>query len=390
MMQRKSIHDPKKSREPEPRQSRPAVPISKPRTVLESLPATQVVGLKTARGAADTLPATQVISRKTARPKEASSRFAVPGAFVQSEDSAPSSASRSFIQANEPSATQVIKRSGAGNPKEVKGPAPPVPYPERTPQLIVKIPTRKRKFDDDVSTPRQTRSQASKSRDSSHAEARAPATRDIVPTVETEATSEPVAKRRKANDTKGTIQALPLAPQPTIGSSTMAAPNAANLVKTSPRKAAVSSRRKRCNPCHARNGQCDYARPVCGHCKKQGNSENCVYANPPSEQSQMATSSSSSPKKRNVVSSSAFLKPKTPAEPVGRLGFHQDGNRSSSKTMSVGQASSPTKTPMPRQGSKAAASSRLSAVPRTRGPPPTNAGMPTLEYFKELEAKNLR
>jgi hypothetical protein len=128
--------------------------------------------------------------------------------------------SRSRLRPASPPPTQIINRGEADRSVSTIEPRTPEQMPAK--QLIVKLSVRKRKVEEAIPSIRLTRSQAKKIDDS----------RSKVP-VDTQL-EEPAAKRRKPNTTRAPPQARSKAKQ---GS------NAADLVKMSPRKVAMPTKR---------------------------------------------------------------------------------------------------------------------------------------------------
>lgn len=177
-------------------------------------------------------------------------------------------------------------------------------------QLVVKLPLSKRKRDDDMSIPRLTRSQAL-AQEQAHVEAekgsasnirsnvgnKAQASRRLVPLSETQLVDGPATKRQKANNPP---PSAPNARSTGISDaleSTQAVSNAADVVKTSPRKAATATKRESCNHCHRSKISCDHARPVCGNCRNRPRGGACVYLKSVSNQGQLTIPALSSPPK---------------------------------------------------------------------------------------------
>lgn len=79
--------------------------------------------------------------------------------------------------------------------------------------------------------------------------------------------------------------------------------SAADRVKTSPRKVAMSSPSKgqtrlSCNACHRLKTKCDRARPSCGQCAKRSQRDKCQYAQPSIDENQSVSAlPSKSPQK---------------------------------------------------------------------------------------------
>jgi hypothetical protein len=198
-----------------------------------------------------------------------------------------------------PPATQIINRAGLDIPL----PATETRTPGQTPakQLIIKLSIRKRKVEEAVSSTRLTRSQAKKNNDSAHARPGLPVSMKINSTVQTQS-DEPAAKRRKPNTTRVPPQARPKA-KPVS--------NAANLVKTSPRKAAVTAKRD----------------------------------NPVSNPMQLPTQLPSSPRKKQASRSNAVAGLN---KPHGRLSAKaQDAGSSVTKTALPGRPSTPSGSTIP-------------------------------------------
>jgi hypothetical protein len=130
-----------------------------------------------------------------------------------------------------PPPTQIISRTGAVKPVPATKTRTPDQMPDK--KLIVKLCTKKRKIEDVVPSIRLTRSQAKKNNESVLAQSRVPPSKEVNSTVKTQV-SEPAAKRRKPNTNRAPLQVPPQANQMS---------NAANLVKMSPRKAAMETKR---------------------------------------------------------------------------------------------------------------------------------------------------
>lgn len=442
MMQRKSINEPKRSRESGQMHDRQTSAISNSRSLATpaSLPATQIVNRKTPatsilgedfsprtsiRGSpakssgiapssasrsvvqANVPPSTQIVNRQTPstsiHSEESQSRPSIRGSPAKSSALVHSSASRSAIQANAPpAATQIVKKPTAGKAKHVKAASPvkPVPDKQRPEQLIVRIPTRKRKLDEDSFSPRLTRSQARKSQDTIHVNTQDRASQDVVPVVEDHTTKEPAAKRQKANDTSSKAtkgmssraEATPNAASLVKASPRKAAPSAAKLPKTSPQKGAGPRKRQNCDSCSRRHRKCDHARPACGECTKTGRSEICVYLNQHNDQDQLDTSMPASPEKK--VAKGKFIMNGSPKKSASRTGFHED-LRSDSKTLSTANTSSPSKgssSPMKGISSRKApvviSSSRRAAAQDTMAQPLPRATKKTLPGSKPTPYHN--
>jgi hypothetical protein len=148
-------------------------------------------------------------------------------AFVPALHSKP--ASRPGLKV--PPATQIISRTDVDRPLPIIETRTPEHIPAK--QLIVKLSVQKRRVEEAVPTTRMTRSQAKKNNDSVLNWPGLPVPKEVNSMVRT-LSDEPVAKRRKPNTTRGPPQARPKAKP---------GPNAANLIKTSPRKVATTAKR---------------------------------------------------------------------------------------------------------------------------------------------------
>ncbi|KAH5683693.1 hypothetical protein HBI21_022420 [Parastagonospora nodorum] len=141
-------------------------------------------------------------------------------------------------------ATQMVERSDPQNlvplDKDMPG-SPPKRQPAK--QLVVKLNVRKRKVEDIAPKPRLTRSQAKKINESNHAVFEVPQPKEVVGSGETQLVNEPAAKRRKPNVTRPPPQSQPRAKVKAAKKPAHATQNAANLVKTVPRKTAAASKR---------------------------------------------------------------------------------------------------------------------------------------------------
>jgi hypothetical protein len=139
---------------------------------------------------------------------------------------------------NQLPATQLVGRSGVATPTRIDELPSRSPEPVAPTQLIVKLKTGKRKQEEPIPSPRLTRSQAKKIREAVSIPPKAPVTVKMIPTVETQYVKEPAAKRRKPNNPRVAPQIRPKQ-QNVVHAVPQAASNAAHLVKTSPRKAAL-------------------------------------------------------------------------------------------------------------------------------------------------------
>jgi hypothetical protein len=172
-MQRKSIHEPKISREDEQQPSRAAALQSKPQS----------------RPQPDPLPATQIVDRPSV------GRSTLPEEF----------------------ASDCLDQLPAK-------------------QMIIKLSTRKRKLDEDNSNTRVTRSQGRKNKETGSTQS------TIIAPVETQIVNEPVTKRRKQNNAPAPAQARSRVKKGGT-ESTQSASNVADLVKTSSRTTAATTKR---------------------------------------------------------------------------------------------------------------------------------------------------
>lgn len=378
-MQRKSIYEPKKSRELDPRQSRvPAPePIPRSRPYANPLPPTQVVDrdhVKTStyvqdapvqaqthmptkefiepapRSAskaytrADPLPATQIVSKRNAKLPtfEAHNpvQMTAPASGSKAGATASGIKSRSRKQAKQLPTNFASSKPPTGNKEHSEDATlitPGVEHPER---LMITLPTQKRKLDTEKPRPRQTRSQAKKSQDTQIVQRSAAAT-------EIPDAKEHSAKRRKLNNTKAPQRAQ-------LGSGvtnkyTPVSSNAANLVNTSPRKAAMMTHSERCSSCREAHTSCDKAHPVCGNCQKRLQRGPCVYTDAPVSQAQPATQMSAGPKEKVAAKPGALSKIESPMKFRGQSGFQHNDNLASSE---AGRSSSPVRSPKGREKPK--------------------------------------
>lgn len=140
--------------------------------------------------------------------------------------------------------TQVVERPNPAKLVQLDEdtPAPP-PNCQPAKQLVVKLNVRKRKVEEVAPEPRLTRSQAKKMNDANHAEFEVPHPKEVVEPVETKLVNEPAAKRRKPNVTRPPPQSQPRAKAKAAKKPAHATQNAANPVKTVPRKAATTAKR---------------------------------------------------------------------------------------------------------------------------------------------------
>jgi hypothetical protein len=166
-------------------------------------------------------------------------------------------------------------------------------------QLVVKLPLSKRKRDEDIAIPRLTRSQAQTQAEAEKNKIKnfrsGPAARKVVSPPETQLMNEPATtKRRKPNNPPLSARNTRLPDSSKALGSIQAVPNATDIVKTSPRKAAVATRRESCNHCHRSKIPCDNARPVCSNCRNRPRGGACVYLKPASNRSQLPTTGLSS------------------------------------------------------------------------------------------------
>lgn len=375
MMQRKSINEPKRSRDPPTSVASRSRPFAAP----SSLPATQIIDRQT--------PAMSIHG------EDVSSLHSTRAPPTKSRGVAPSSVSRSFIQANDPPATQIVKKPTAiTKVKHDKvSPTKAVSKAQPSAHHVEKIPTRKRKLDDTAFSPPVTRSQG-KSQDTIHVQVSA--AQGDTSTVEDHANKEPAAKRKRGNDTssktsKGTnvpAKAALSAASLVKSSPRKVAPTTASVTRTSPQKRPGPKQRKNCDSCSRRHKKCDHARPACSECTKLGRPENCVYPDPPEDQDQLVAPLPSSPVKK-PIKPSKFILSGSPQKPTNRTGFHDDP-RASSKTLSAAHtssspmkrssspiktSSSPAKASSSRQKPRVAPSSRRAAVQNSTSPPPPSA-----------------
>jgi hypothetical protein len=120
----------------------------------------------------------------------------------QTEALAPQPKSPSHPRIHELPATQILNRSNAAKPTDARESfARPEDNLVRK-QLIVKLSTRKRKVEDIAPVPRLTRSQARKKNEASQVQPKAPAPKAIIPTVEAQVAHKPAPKRRKLDSTR--------------------------------------------------------------------------------------------------------------------------------------------------------------------------------------------
>jgi hypothetical protein len=141
-------------------------------------------------------------------------------------------------------ATQIVSRPSACRPTLVEEHASH--NPDRLPvqQLIVKLNVRKRKVEENIPSTRLTRSQAKKNNETVRVQATVPAPTAIMASTETQIVNEPRAKRQKPNNARVLPQ---VRSKGKAGTKDTTEPtlNAANLVKTSPRKAATTTKRSK-------------------------------------------------------------------------------------------------------------------------------------------------
>ena len=410
-MQRKSINEPKKSREIEQDPSRAPAPRmeSRSRPRPSPLPPTQIVDRESAglsRYAKDTLlrtpapvpadvaelpvpglalasrprgsllPAPKVVNRsgagQKAKANQAPLQTVKAAPLRQSAAPAPSTEPLFRLQADNLPATQTVVRSSDGKSAFLKDaePLPSNPVPRR--QLIVKLPSPKRKLEEDTPRPRLTRSQAKKSQESNHVKLSASTTQKRSSPVKTQNTREPPAKRKKANNTRALPGVPPTAPE-VSNDSTDVSQNAANLVKTSPRKAAMATKRQSCNPCSKLHTSCDHERPVCGNCQKRSQPGACVYVSPPVNQPMVAAPRPTSPKKKKTAKPTVCFDSDSPTMSGGRSGLPRNDNRSSAKSMSVEKRTPPARSSMSRESPCAAPNAATPAVTGPVRPFPSSA-----------------
>jgi hypothetical protein len=174
-------------------------------------------------------------------------------------------------------ATQIVSRPSACRPTLVEEHASR--NPDRLPvqQLIVKLNVRKRKVEENIPSTRVTRSQAKKNNETVRVQATVPALTAIMASTETQIVNEPRAKRQKPNNARGLPQVRAKGKEG-AKDTTEPAPNAANLVKTSPRKAAITTKRSKPGG-HQRQALTE--KPLDSHKKDMTNSTAITSSRPP-------------------------------------------------------------------------------------------------------------
>jgi hypothetical protein len=142
-----------------------------------------------------------------------------------------------------PPATQIIDRPAAGRSALTREFASPTPERLPTQQLIVKLKTshRKRKLDSNIPIPRVTRSQGKRDKEAAQAQSAVLPPKIVTAPAETQVVNEPAAKRRKPNKAPNPPQARPKAKKG-LKKTVPSSPKAADLVKTSSRKTAASTK----------------------------------------------------------------------------------------------------------------------------------------------------
>jgi hypothetical protein len=138
-------------------------------------------------------------------------------------------------------ATQVVERPNAKKPMDVDVNISSSTYHPASKQLIVKLPTRKRKFEAVVPSPRVTRSQAKKINNTINIKNRVPNPKEVAPTMETKLDNGPAAKRRKPNTARPPPQPHPKAKETKKPVRTLQ--SVADTVKILPRKAVPLNKR---------------------------------------------------------------------------------------------------------------------------------------------------
>jgi hypothetical protein len=218
-----------------------------------------------------------------------------------------------------PPATQIVNRASPRKRAPIQEPSrPTVPKAVVAPQMIVKLPLgpSKRKRDPNEFTPAVTRSQARAQADKSGPPPTKPlarmAPRRAMPLAETQLINEPAAKRKKPNPPHMPAPARPQVNEST-GGSMQVSTNAADMVKTSPRKTAVPPTQASCNPCKRSRLTCDHAHPICGNCKNRPRAT-CVYGKPAGSRSQLKSQAPSSPQKK-PTNNQAKVPPQTLSNP---------------------------------------------------------------------------
>ncbi|KAF1840514.1 uncharacterized protein K460DRAFT_437679 [Cucurbitaria berberidis CBS 394.84] len=207
-------------------------------------------------------------------------------------------------------------------------PEPHAPNPPAT-QLAHKASPRKRKYpDDEHYTQRMTRSQA-KGQENDSKQPQLLGAVKITSTGASQVTSKSPIKRTKADVALAPSKPTPskltqvIASSPTKRKKPNVAPlqqpvgpqadnssiylpqNAADRVKTSPRRAAIISPSKApirlsCNACHRKKTKCDRARPFCGQCAKRSQRHACQYVQSPVDETQIVSTLPSSPSKKTI------------------------------------------------------------------------------------------
>jgi hypothetical protein len=171
-------------------------------------------------------------------------------------------------------------------------------------QLVVRLPLSKRKRDEDTAIPRLTRSQAqaqaeAEKNNTENVRSGPPPARKVVSPPETQLMNGPATtKRRKPNNPPLSARNARSPEGSKALGSIPAVLNAAAVVKTSPRKATVATRRESCNHCHRSKIPCDNARPVCSNCRNRPRGGACVYLKPVSNRAQLPTPGLSSLQKK--------------------------------------------------------------------------------------------
>ncbi|KAF2030038.1 hypothetical protein EK21DRAFT_112331 [Setomelanomma holmii] len=356
MMQRKSIHDPKKSREVEAQQ--PKLPTTRSR-VQNNI-------------SLDQLPPTQIVDR---------SDVVTPVRGLDSPTRA-----RNVRSSGTLPPTQIASRLKAISPARAQEPTSRTLISESPTQLIVKLKTGKRKLEEDVFSPRLTRSQVKKNNEVVRVQPEA-VVKKATPIAETQLAPEPATKRRKPNNPRmppdrlaGEQQEVKVAPRAALDA-------AASPVRTSPRKAAVAVQQRSCNSCRLAKTRCDKKHPVCGNCKKHPQRGPCVYSKPPIVPRQPPAPTLSafvptSPRKKANGKGQA-----TPAKAGDGFQPDQDEVWPSSKTLSLAKSRTaatpanrftnqthPNNGPRTYGASKASSSRAAPRVPQA----PTKPPLPTL------------
>jgi len=202
-------------------------------------------------------------------------------------------------------ATQLVDRTSPRKRAQAPEPVrPTAPKAVVAPTMIVKLPLgpSKRKRDPNEFIPAVTRSRARAQANPSGPPPTKPkplarmAPRKAMPLAETQLVNQPAAKRRKPNPPHVPAPASPQL-NDSAGESMHVAINAADMVKTSPRKTAVPSTQASCNPCKRSKLTCDHAHPICGSCQNRPRAT-CVYGKPTGSRPQPKSQAPSSPQKK--------------------------------------------------------------------------------------------